>query len=77
MSWMPTFDRMSVDAPCPVCTYSLAVELREVRMRSRIFCPNCKTAIQLEDERASTDRALTNANRALDGLERTLRRLGS
>jgi hypothetical protein len=68
---------MSVNAACPVCTYPLDVELREVRMRSRTFCPNCKTPIQLEDERASTDRTLGNAKRAIDGLERTLRRIGS
>ena len=77
MSSMLDLERMSVDAPCPLCTYPLAVELREVRMRSRIFCPNCKAAIQLEDEQASAERALKDADRALDGLERTLRRLGS
>lgn len=70
-------EREFIEAPCPVCGYAFEVQLREVTMRSRTFCPNCKIAIDLVDERASTHRALESVNGALGNLERTLRRMGS
>lgn len=63
------FEQTFVDLPCPRCGYPSEVQLLDMRLESRVFCPCCKVAIQLIDDRASMRVAPQQA-------EDALRRLG-
>lgn len=69
MGRVATFlDRASVPVPCPHCEYPLTVELLDVRLQRRVFCPCCKAPIQLVDDRASMDAASEQIDAALRSL---------
>ncbi len=70
-------DRHFIDVACPRCRYPFQVQLRDVRLQARVFCPNCKVGVQLVDEEASAEVGLRKIGRAMSDLERSLRRLGS
>jgi hypothetical protein len=65
-----------IDVSCPRCDYAIDVALIDVRLEGRVFCPNCKTTIQLRDSGASTEVGLRRIDRSLKGLEETLRNFG-
>lgn len=69
-------ERSFVDAPCPGCGYMLSVQLLDVRIGRQINCPNCKIAVQLVDERASTHTAIETVGRAERELQRAIRNFG-
>lgn len=62
-------DRAFIDSPCPRCGYAIEVQLIDVRLQSRVFCPCCKEAVQLIDAGASNEIAARQ-------LDDALRRLG-
>jgi phage FluMu protein Com len=70
-------DGAFVDLECPRCRYPFDVQLLDVRVQARVFCPNCKVGIQLVDEEASTEVGLRTVDRSVNRLDRALRRLGS
>jgi predicted RNA-binding Zn-ribbon protein involved in translation (DUF1610 family) len=65
-----------IDVPCPKCGYELEVQLVDVRLESRIFCPNCKATILLRDEGASTETSLRGVDQAMKELEQSFRNFG-
>jgi uncharacterized Zn finger protein (UPF0148 family) len=65
-----------IDVPCPRCDYGLEVALIDIRLEGRIFCPNCKGTIQLQDSEASTEAGLRRVDRSMKDLEKTLRSFG-
>lgn len=73
---MDMFDSIFVNVPCPKCDYGFDVELLSVRMESLVFCPCCKSSIQLVDSEASVHGAEEDVNSALKGLEEELKKLG-
>jgi hypothetical protein len=62
---MAFLDGEFVDGPCSGCGYPLWVELIDVRIERRIFCPCCKAAVQLVDAGASNDAAMREVDAAL------------
>jgi len=70
------FSRHFVDLACPRCRYAFDVQLLDVRLQARVFCPNCKVGVQLVDEEATAEVGLRKVNRAVSDLERALRQLG-
>lgn len=64
---------MTVDAECPRCRYEMNIELLDVRLERRVFCPACKVAIELRDDGASAHAAVASVDRALDELQRAIR----
>lgn len=73
---MFNLDRMLVDMNCPLCEYPLEVAMIDARLESRIFCPNCKSPIQLHDESGSVHACQHEIQRAIKGLADALRRFG-
>ena len=52
-------DDLWIEITCPRCSYPTEIEIIDALLKSRIFCPNCKTEIQLRDhegEHAATRR---------------------
>lgn len=77
--WMapPGFlDRTFIDVPCPRCGYPVEVQILDIRLQSRVFCPSCKVGIQLIDEGASTDVGLRQIDSALEDLNKMIERMG-
>ena len=73
---MINLDRFFIDVECPRCRYPMDVQMLDVRLQARVFCPNCKVAIQLVDHEGSTEVGLRKVDRALSDLEREWRKLG-
>ena len=73
---MVELDRFRLEAQCPRCDYPLEVEMIDVRLGSRIFCPNCKCQIYLQDKDASIHTARDQIQHALSDLTNVLRRFG-
>ncbi|MGF6848294.1 hypothetical protein QFZ51_003529 [Chitinophaga sp. W3I9] len=67
------FDDAMVSINCPCCDYGLDVELREVRLGSRVICHNCKQIIQLQDGDASVHTGLQDITQALNDLFRNFK----
>ena len=61
-------DRAFVTVACPRCAYPLDVQLLDVRIQARIFCPNCKVEVRLTDAGASTEVATRQIDAALERL---------
>ena len=64
-----------IDIECPKCGYKYVVQLIDVKTERIVFCHNCKSSIQLIDEKASTYTGINNINNALKTLEETLNKL--
>lgn len=73
---MLDLDNHPIDVPCPQCGYEMEVHLIDVRLESRVFCPNCKATVLLRDERASTETGFREVDRAMRDLEKSLRNFG-
>jgi hypothetical protein len=58
-------ERAFIDATCPGCSYQFGIQLIDVRLQARVFCPCCKYGIQLADKDASTFQAIEDIERAL------------
>ena len=56
------FESAFVQFACPRCEYVQDVQLLDARLERRIFCPGCKSIIQLVDQDASTHTALEQAD---------------
>jgi rubredoxin len=65
-----------VAVACPRCGYVRDVELLDVHLQRRIFCPGCKSAIQLVDKDASMHTAREQADEAINNMLKSVRRLG-
>jgi uncharacterized Zn finger protein (UPF0148 family) len=61
-------DRTFVTVACPRCAYPLDVQLLDVRIQARVFCPNCKVEVRLADDGASTEVATRKIDAALEQL---------
>ncbi len=77
MTPLVDLDRYFIDVGCPRCRYPFEVQVLDVRLQARVFCPNCKVGVRLVDEEASMEVGLRKVDRAMSELERSLRRLGS
>ena len=69
-------DSLEVDIPCPECGAQNRVSLGQIEREEIIQCLNCGTKIKLKDKDGSVRRGTRDIQRALDDLDRTLRRLG-
>ena len=58
---------------CPKCLYGMDVELISVHLEQMIFCPCCKSNIQLEDAGASTYGAQKSIDLASEDFRRELK----
>jgi uncharacterized Zn finger protein (UPF0148 family) len=70
------FESGFVELICPRCGYTQDVQLLDVRLERQIFCPGCKSTIQVVDEGASTHTALEQADQAMRDLVNKLGGLG-
>ncbi|RFM34742.1 hypothetical protein DXN04_14280 [Chitinophaga silvisoli] len=57
-----------IDFDCPNCSYSVEVQLIDVKLQSSVICHNCKTIIHIIDDSASTNRSINDINTAFDNL---------
>lgn len=64
------FEDVFVQTPCPRCDYMLDVQLADVRLQRRVYCPACKVAIQLVDQHASVSTGLDQVESAMNDLIR-------
>lgn len=69
-------DRAFIDAPCPRCSYPVEIQLLDVRLQRRVFCPNCKVEIQLVDDDGSAEIGLRKIDAAVDQLREVARNVG-
>ncbi len=74
---MGDLDRINFDVGCPKCGYPVEISLVDVRLESRIFCPNCKSQIQIRDAGGSAHAVSEQIQNAVDDLANAFRQLGS
>lgn len=72
---MKALDRAFVILDCPRCSYGMDVELISVLLQELIFCPCCKSEIQLVDSDASLFGVRVAVESAMKSLDRELNRL--
>jgi DNA-directed RNA polymerase subunit RPC12/RpoP len=70
-------DDVFIDLECPRCGYVQDVQLIEVRLQRLIFCPGCKSRIQLVDADASAHVGAGEIEGAMTELSAALTRLGN
>jgi hypothetical protein len=58
-------DGVFTDVPCPRCGYEMSIQLVDARLERRLFCPCCKSAVQLVDAGASGHGAMRQVDEAL------------
>lgn len=73
---MDIFDGMFINVPCPKCSYGFDVEYLSARLQATVFCPCCKSSIQLVDGDASVHGVQEGVDSALQELQRELKMLG-
>lgn len=76
---MPVFgiDGVFIDLECPRCGCVQDVQLIDVRLQRLIFCPACKSQIQLVDGGASIHAAAEQVERSMKDLINAFGRLGN
>jgi len=72
---MDLFDGLFVTLNCPNCDYGLDVELLSVRLEAIVFCPCCKSTIQLVDADSSVHGAQEDVASAMKDLDWELNKL--
>lgn len=60
---------------CPKCNYSFDIQLKDAKLESTVYCPNCKISIELVDANASAARSIDSIESALNDLNKTLKNL--
>jgi hypothetical protein len=65
-----------VTVRCPACGFDNDVQMLQASLRERALCRGCHIRIQLDDHDVSIVVTTDAADRALDDLRDTLRRLG-
>ena len=73
---MQHFDRQFVALNCPKCGYAIDVQLLSLQLEETVFCPACKTRIQLVDVDASAHRAKVDIDSSMTEIQRRLKELG-
>ena len=73
---MGLLDRSFISADCPKCTYPMDIQFLSVRLQEVVYCPCCKSSIQLTDDDASSHSANKSISKAMDNLEETLGSFG-
>lgn len=69
-------DSWEVGIPCPKCGAQNKVSLGQIEREETIQCLNCGVKINLKDKDGGVRRGTRDIQRALDDLNRTLRRFG-
>ena len=72
----PKVDTWEVSLTCPKCKAQNKISLAQVKREETIQCVGCGTGINLKDKDRSVQKGTEQVQRALDDLERTLRRFG-
>ena len=72
---MKALDRAFIILNCPRCSYGMDVEMMSFLLQRRVFCPCCKSEIQLVDSEASLFGARVAAESALKNLDREFKKL--
>lgn len=72
----PKVDTWEVSLTCPKCKAENKVILAQIKREETIQCAGCGTKIKLIDKDKSFQRGTDKLQRALDDLERTVRRFG-
>lgn len=65
-----------IEFNCPRCTYLNSVQLVDVKSERSVFCPNCKSIIELKDDSGSVHSSVQSINNAFNDLARTLKNFG-
>lgn len=75
---MPGFsiDSVFIDLDCSRCGYVQDVQLIDVRLQRLIFCPACKSQIQLVDVDASMHTSAEQIERSMNALLNAFSQLG-
>lgn len=73
---MIDFNFIWIDVNCPKCKYGIQIQLIDVKNEAVIYCHNCKSAIHLKDNEASSYKGINDINSAFDKLNKTLKNLG-
>lgn len=72
----PKVDTWEVSLTCPKCKTQNKVSLAQIKREETIQCVGCGTPIKLKDKDKSLQMGTEKLQRALDDLERTIRRFG-
>jgi len=72
----PRVDTWEVALTCPKCKAKNKVTMAQVKREETVQCVGCGTKIKLIDEGKSFKQGTEKLQRALDDLERTVRRFG-
>ena len=73
---MVNVDGTFINLDCPRCGYVQDVQLIDVRLQRVIFCPACKSRIQLVDVDASTHAAVEGIEQSMKNLLKSFGQLG-
>lgn len=73
---MFSIDGVFIDLGCPRCGYVQDVQLIDLRIQRLIFCPACKSRIQLVDADASVHAGAEQIERSMKDLFNAFGELG-
>jgi predicted Zn finger-like uncharacterized protein len=69
-------EKQTVSIDCPKCKTVVSVTLGQIQREEKVICGNCQTTIRLRDKDHSTDKAVSDINRAFGELKSALDDLG-
>ena len=68
-------DHVMVEVPCPRCGYGVEIQLLDARTQSWRWCPCCRLRIRMVEPDGSVSASITAAERGMQSLQETLRRM--
>ncbi|MDH6304356.1 uncharacterized Zn finger protein (UPF0148 family) [Parabacteroides sp. PF5-5] len=68
-------DEIWIDVNCPKCNYLFEIQMIDARLEKKVYCPNCKITIKLQDKDASVHTSVKDINNALQELNKSLNNL--
>lgn len=72
---MINISKQKVDLSCPKCGRPVSVTIRQITDEVLITC-SCGQGIKLKDSNGSNKRAINDANKAINDLKGTFKKLG-
>jgi predicted RNA-binding Zn-ribbon protein involved in translation (DUF1610 family) len=70
---MFNLDKHTIEFACPLCGFYNSIFFIQARLRDVVICRGCKSNIQLDDHMNECRKARESLNRALRGLESSLK----
>lgn len=72
---MINFGNNKIDIPCPHCKRALKVTFNQVTRGDSLHC-TCGAQINLSDDGGSIRKGVSDINKSLSSLERTIKKIG-